>query len=86
MTSVTRSIDPSLLSADIASAQEEVADLMEDDIGVDDQPVTLLGIELGVLQESLARQDWSKARELAAEETLFEATGYIVTNISLSQD
>lgn len=59
---------------------------MKDDIRVDYQPVTLLRIELGMLQESLGWQHWSESWEFATQETLLEATWDIVSNVSLAQD
>lgn len=59
---------------------------MKDDVGVDDKPVTELGIKAGVLRVSSRRQDRLESRKISTQMALFEATRNVISNISLPQD
>jgi hypothetical protein len=59
---------------------------MQDDISIDDEPVTLLCIELGVLDESLVGQNRLEPGKVVTQMTVLESTRDIITDISLSQD
>lgn len=54
---------------------------MEDDVGVDDEPVALLCVQLGMLREALGRQDRLESRKLGTQMTLLESTRNIVADV-----
>jgi hypothetical protein len=60
--------DPSTQSANpsISDIDEVMTNLMKDDVGVNDQPMTLFRIELGMLYKSLVGQYRSKSRKVVA--------------------
>lgn len=59
---------------------------MQDDVGVDYKPMTLLSIELGMLCKPLVWKYRSEPRELITKVTFLESTRYIITDISFTQD
>jgi hypothetical protein len=59
---------------------------MQDDIRVDDQPVTLMFIESRMLGESDPRQYRSVSRELRALVARFITAWNVIADISLPQD
>ena len=59
---------------------------MQDDVGVDYKPVTLLSIQLGMLCKPLVWKYRSEPRELITKVTSLKSTRYIITDISLTQN
>jgi len=82
---VMKSIDPSTdqLRPDCV---RHLAHLVQNNVGVDYKPMTLLGIKLGMLCEPLVGQYRSKPREIITQMTFLKPTRNIIPDISFSQD
>lgn len=59
---------------------------MQDNVGVDHEPVAVPRGELGVPGVSLLGKNGAESRELGAKMTFGKATGDVITDIPLAED